>query len=405
MQSAGLPVLPGKPPFGGPILSHDFVEASLLRRAGWAVLIADDLEGSYEECPGSLIDLAVRDRRWCQGNFQHARILGAKGLHLVSRLHLATGIFTYLASPVWLLFLMTALGLGVQNEFARPEYFTRAPTLFPLWPHLDPVRALHLFGITLGILLGPKLLGLLWFLGSARRLRGAGLMLPFSFAFEVVLSALVAPILMLIHCGVVVSVLRGHDSGWRPQRRADDSLPWSQSLRRHRWHVVMGVLLAAAGLSVSWQMLAWLAPAVAGMLFAVPLSQLSASPRLGRGMRRLGLLRIPEEKQAPAISARMATAYAFYRNQLAQAPDLAAIAGNAELLQRHLALIDPRPRGAGDAVDTAEATAEFKIREADSLEAALARLTGRERAVVLEFADLLLRLARLPRRTGPEEHT
>ena len=69
----------GKPPFGGHILSHDFVEAALLRRGGWAVRMADDLAGSYEDAPPNLIELAARDRRWCQGNLQHARLLGTPG--------------------------------------------------------------------------------------------------------------------------------------------------------------------------------------------------------------------------------------------------------------------------------------------------------------------------------------
>ena len=88
----GLPVLSGPRPIGGHILSHDFVEAALMRRAGWAVLMAPALGGSYEECPPSLTEYAARDRRWCQGNLQHAGVLPARGLHWVTRLHLATGI-------------------------------------------------------------------------------------------------------------------------------------------------------------------------------------------------------------------------------------------------------------------------------------------------------------------------
>ena len=83
----GLPVLRGRPPFGGHILSHDFVEAALIRRAGYAVYMLPSLGGSYEECPPSLIDLSTRDRRWCQGNLQHLRVLPAKGLHPMSRQH------------------------------------------------------------------------------------------------------------------------------------------------------------------------------------------------------------------------------------------------------------------------------------------------------------------------------
>ncbi len=102
-EHCGLPDLKGKPPFGGHVLSHDFVEAALIRRAGWSVYMLPDLTGSYEESPPSLIDISVRDRRWCQGNLQHSRIIGAKGFVWSTRQHFATGIMGYLASPFWLM--------------------------------------------------------------------------------------------------------------------------------------------------------------------------------------------------------------------------------------------------------------------------------------------------------------
>ena len=77
-----------------------------MRRAGWAVHMVPALPGSYEECPPSLTDLAIRDRRWCQGNLQHAAVLPARGLHWISRLHLLTGIGSYITAPLWLLFLL-----------------------------------------------------------------------------------------------------------------------------------------------------------------------------------------------------------------------------------------------------------------------------------------------------------
>ena len=108
-EAAGLPELPGRKPFGGHILSHDFVEAALMRRAGWAVYMLPQLRGSYEETPPCLIDLAVRDRRWAQGNLQHAKLLRTAGLHWISRVHLVQGIMSYLASPLWLLLLVAGL--------------------------------------------------------------------------------------------------------------------------------------------------------------------------------------------------------------------------------------------------------------------------------------------------------
>ena len=403
MDSASLPELPGKPPLGGGILSHDFVEAALIRRAGWSVQIADDLQGSYEACPSTLIDLSVRDRRWCQGNLQHTRVLTAKGLHWVSRLHLLTGIFAFVSSPVWLLFILTAFALGVQNEFAKPEYFTRAYTLFPMWPHLDPVRALRLFGISLVILLAPKVLGLVHFACSGRRLRASGgPLLLMSFLVEIVLSALLAPILMLIHCGFVVSILAGRDSGWRPQKRGDNKLPWRQVAYRHRWHMVAGLALAASSLFISWEMLAWLSQAAVGMVAAIPLSLVTGYPVVGRWPRRLRLLQIPEEVEPPTISRKMEAVHSLYKQAVEQVPDLIAIVGDSERLQRHMAMTDMPPPRHEEPIAPLEATADLKVRSARSLEDALTRLTSKERAYVQSAPDLLLQLSRLPRRPAPQ---
>ena len=400
MDCAGLPVLPGEPPFGGPILSHDFVEASLLRRGGWTVSIAADLGGSYEEGPSSILDLAVRDRRWCQGNLQHARVLRAKGLHWVSRLHLAAGIMSYLASPIWLLFVISALALGIQYESARQQYFSHAPSLFPLWPRIDPLRALRLFVLTMTVLFGPKVLGWLSVVLSPRRLREHGGLLraTFGFALEVVVSALVAPVQALIHCGVVADVLRGRSSGWHAQRRAGASTPWSVALDAHRWHALAGVALALTAASISWAMLAWLAPAVLGMAFAAPLSKLVGSTVVGRAARRIGLLRTPEETTTPPIARAVDQLLPAYRAALEETPDLAALVSGPQLLERHLVLVDrARPRASVD-VDATEAVAERKIRDAVTPDEAIATLTPEERGRVLARPSLLRLLAKVRER-------
>jgi len=157
-QDAGLPHLPGRKPFGGHILSHDFVEAALMRRGGWAIRMVPALGGSFEECPPSLLDFAARDRRWCQGNLQHLAVLPARGLHWVSRLHLLTGIGTYLTAPLWLLFLVFGILISLQAHFVRPEYFPKGFSLFPKWPAEDPILAAWVFVVTMGLLIVPKLL-------------------------------------------------------------------------------------------------------------------------------------------------------------------------------------------------------------------------------------------------------
>ena len=132
-ELCGLPLLSGRAPLGGEILSHDFVEAALMRRGGWQVWIADDIGESYEEPPPSIDDFATRDRRWCQGNLQHVKVLFVRDLHWVSRLHLAIGIMSYLTSPLWLLFLLLSAAQAWELTYGEPVYFT-AGWPFPTLP-------------------------------------------------------------------------------------------------------------------------------------------------------------------------------------------------------------------------------------------------------------------------------
>ncbi len=165
----------------------------MIRRAGYAVYMLPSLGGSYEECPPSLIDLSTRDRRWCQGNLQHLRVLFAKGLHPMSRQHFVTGIMAYVASPLWMAQLLVGIVLVLQASYIRPEYFPSDFTLFPAWPRFDPQRSLELFAITMTILLLPKFFGLALCLdpkrhpaGCRRRDPGSSL----SALFEIIMSAL-----------------------------------------------------------------------------------------------------------------------------------------------------------------------------------------------------------------------
>ena len=196
-ESAGLPELPGRKPFGGLIMSHDFVEAALMRRAGWAIHMVPALPGSYEECPPSLTDLAIRDRRWCQGNLQHAAVLPARGLHPISRLHLLTGIGSYITAPLWLLFLLCGILIAVQARFVPPNYFPAGHSLFPQWPVIDPVRAMWMFVGTMALLLIPKLLGAFTLRRVDRRGCGGLLRLLASLVLETLLAGLMAPVVML----------------------------------------------------------------------------------------------------------------------------------------------------------------------------------------------------------------
>lgn len=398
-SSAGLPDLPGKPPFGGHILSHDFVEAGLIRRRGYAVYMLPHLDGSYEESPPSLMDLAIRDRRWCQGNLQHSRVIGARGLHWATRQHLATGIMSYVSSPLWLIQLLVGLALALQAAFIRPEYFTNQFTLFPAWPVFDSERALNLFIFTMAILLAPKMFG--WFAtlvdGPARRGCGGAIMLTVSAILEIILSALIAPVMMLIQASSVSSIISGRDTGWKTQRRDDGSIPFRAIVQRHWRHTALGVVAAVAAFSISPYIFAWMSPTIIGLWLAIPTSWASASASIGWGMRRLRLLLIPEEHSPPPIAERayrLGTEFEALALEDHKALDLVhADPGFREVHQHIIQVPPPRVRGR---VDTDRVIAEAKLTDAHSIEDARQWLSSRETILVLHDRALIALLAALP---------
>jgi len=396
---AGLPVLSGKPPFGGHILSHDFVEAALIRRAGWSVYMLPHLTGSYEESPPSLIDLSVRDRRWCQGNLQHARVIGAKGLTWPTRQHFATGIMAYLASPFWLAQLFVGILLVLQSTYVRPEYFTQQFSLFPTWPRFDAERALALFELTMGILLAPKFFGLLLAIGhkGERQACGGAIMLILSALLEILISALVAPIMMLIQSGAVTQILLGRDTGWNPQRRDDGSIPMADIIRRHRLHVGLGVIVAITAFIISPSLFGWMSPTIIGLVLSIPLSAASSSLALGLTLKKLNLLLIPEERSVPPVIARANELQADYRAlNIDEADGMEALALDPALCEAHLAMLPTIPRRHRGDIDAERAVAEAKLADAQTLADAINWLKPKERNLILSDRALLHLVTNLP---------
>jgi membrane glycosyltransferase len=403
-ECAGLPVLRGRKPFGGTILSHDFVEAAMLRRGSWAVHMAPNLSGTYEECPPSLTEYALRDRRWCQGNLQHLAVLPARGFHWVSRLHLLTGIGAYLTAPMWLTFLWVGMLISLQARFVRPEYFAPGFSLFPQWPVQDPIRAAQVFAGTIGLLLAPKLLGYLILLGKKTLRRGCGGALRgfLDLLIETLVSGLTAPILMLMQTAAVLQILLGRDAGWSAQRRHDASMPLLESFRRYRWHTLFGLSFAAAAYVVSPPLFLWMTPVVVGLLFAVPLAALTARP--GLALRRLGLLSIPEERDPPHILSRAkeltATLQAVERKR---GEVFAAFLDSPELVELHRCMLPPpRRRSRGD-LDVHLVVGLAKLDECANLEEALEVLTEAEKRALLGSERGLDRLLAL--RRGQKDRT
>jgi membrane glycosyltransferase len=401
-ENCGLPQLPGRKPFGGFVLSHDFVEAALMRRSGWKVCMVTDCGGSWEESPPSLIDVAIRDRRWAQGNLQHMKIIGSAGLSFASRLHLGVGIMSYLSSPLWLVMLGIGFALAVQSHLIRPEYFNHDFQLFPTWPRFDVELMMALFWFSMVVLLIPKMLGLVRALLSSRIRRGSGgvIGVAASFFLEVVLSALYAPILMMIQCRHVFEVFMGRDSGWKPQRRDSGGTSWSDAWHYHKRHMFLACVTAVIVWFLSPPLLAWLSPALLGLFLAVPLSCASGSETLGKILSRVALLRTPEEVETPPLVARREV---LVREAAALPEDgLRHLARNRESRLTHINGNLARPADPRGQPDPYAFTAEQKLKDARSLDEALSWLTPVERVEIAGDARLLNQLALLPDAEYPQ---
>ncbi len=301
MQLCDLPHLPGVKPFGGQILSHDFVEAALMLKENWQAWFAHDLEGSYEEAPQGMIENAQRDRRWCQGNLQHGMVLFARGLRGISRIHLLLGILGYLASPLWLLFLLTFnWALWFRGYTGLSEITVRARTPFI---HLNgPEHAFLVFAICMGMLFLPKVLALLDLaLHPRRRREFGGLRYAVAGAVaETLFSALHAPLQMLWHSKFVATVLLGVGVHWGPQQRSADGIAWSQAIREHWGHTLIGIVWGAIVWWIDARVFWWFVPVAAGMVLSIPISVFSSRSWWGSRARSLGLFLTPEEMNPPA---------------------------------------------------------------------------------------------------------
>jgi membrane glycosyltransferase len=388
-EQAGLPELSGRRPFGGAIMSHDFVEAALMRRGGWAVHMVPGMSGSFEEVPPTLTDLAVRDRRWCQGNLQHLAVLPTRGLHPVSRLHLLTGIGSYVTAPLWLLFILTGILIAVQARFVPPDYFPEGKSLFPQWPVVDPVRAMWMFIATMALLLVPKVLGCMAILlrGRERRRWAGALRMMAGVLWETLIAGLIAPVVMLTQTIDVVAILLGRDSGWSAQRREDGQIPASATRRLYRRHMALGLLLGGVAWAVSLSLALWMLPVVLGLALAIPLALLTG--RRGGS----GLLRTPEDRMPPAVVVRAAALRREWQQR--PMPDVGCLVHDRGLLEAHRAMLPPPRRPRVDPIDPVLVQARARLDEAETLEGALAVLPAAELTAVLADAAALERLCAL----------
>ncbi len=309
MKHCALPSLSGKPPLGGEILSHDFVEAALMRRAGWGVWLAYGLGGSYEQLPSNLLDELKRDRRWCQGNMQHLRLVFARGVIPAHRVLFLMGAMAYISGLLWFLFLCLSTVQAILQTVIPPVYFPATHVLFPHWPVWNPGWAITLGISTAVLLFMPKLLGLLLALlkGRAKQF-GGSLRLMLSTITETVLSALLAPIQMIFFTQFVVSILLGRQVGWKTQQRGDRDMSWFEALRFHGAGMTLGLVWTLTVLLTNRSFFLWLTPILVSLILSVPLAVWSSHIGTGRRFYNLGLLRTPAET-APPRELRMIESY------------------------------------------------------------------------------------------------
>ena len=394
-SAAGLPVLRGKKPFGGAILSHDFVEAALLRRAGWSVRMLPTLGGSWEDSPPSLLDVAARDRRWAQGNIQHLAVIWSQGFTWSNRAHMGIGVMSYLASPLW--FALIVVGLGTAGHIATVqfEYFSEEMSLFPRWPLFDSERMIRLFLIAMATLLTPKILGVVRSFIDWELLRTVNpLRVVLGFVAETVISALYAPIMMMMQVRQVSEILIGQDSGWTTQSRKHARTPWGTLLRRHWLQTLSGIVLSAVLLFVSPPLFLWMSPALVGLVFALPLSAASGSLFAAKVARVFGFLTVPEEVRVPHVIALRDEAE-VHLEQVLDGVTIERLLSDELARQRHFAAVQPRPPATRGHPDVMFITARAKLGDAQTAAEALGWLTPPERLAVLGDRDLFHVLVRL----------
>ena len=324
MQHCGLPTLEGRAPFGGEVLSHDFVEAALLRRAGWQAYLLTDTTGSYEEVPSNIVDYAIRDRRWVQGNIQHLGLLKVKGLKTANRLHFLFGAFAYISSLV--LFCMLALGTAdaLIRATSVPDFFVSEYQLFPSWQVARQDMMMVTMWGTAALLFLPKLLGITLALIKRRSEFGGAFSLLKSAILELVMAVLIAPLMMFYHSYFVISVFVGHSVKWEAQEREGRKVPWSVAFKHTQIMSCLAVIWGVTTFYYTPSLFMWLLPVLIGMVLAAPIIRLSSSTHLGVSLRTWGVFVIDQEvKECMALKRlRVAMNYFSISQYKAEVPAL-----------------------------------------------------------------------------------
>lgn len=282
-----LPMLPGKPPLGGHVLSHDQVEATLMRRAGYEVRVLPFENGSWEENPPTILDFAKRDVRWCQGNMQYVKLLDLPGLKPMSRFQLVWAILMFVGIPAWTL--MIALSPVAAYEASSVADY---PTGL----------AIGLYLTFFAMYLAPKIAGLI----DAVLTRGgvASFGGPLRFAssalLELVFSFLQGAVSTIRTSIFMVGLAFGRSVVWGGQSRDAYGISLRTALENFWPQTLFGILVCGALYAISPTAFYWSLPLTAGYLLAIPFAVVTAIPALGRFMKRHGIAGIPEDFAPPA---------------------------------------------------------------------------------------------------------
>lgn len=290
MEHCALAPIKGTGGMSGGIMSHDFVEAALMRRAGYHVWLVADLVGSYEQQPPDLLAELQRDRRWCQGNLQNARLMAEPGLHSVHRAMFVTGTMAYVSAPLWLAFLTLGTALWLTGSSVVAHWLVMPMELAGLWLW------------TLCLLFLPRILGIAAVLmrGEQRQYGGVGGLLK-SAVLESALAIVQAPVRMLAHSLFVIVALTGLKLEWKSPPREAAAVPWRIAAGQLAPMTLVIAALAVGIALIDAGALAWLMPVGLPLLLAIPLTVLTSQIALGNSLRDRGFLVIPEESRSPAV--------------------------------------------------------------------------------------------------------
>lgn len=278
-----LPDLPGRGPLSGSILSHDQVEAVLIRRAGYEVRVLAEESESYEENPPSLVDFIRRELRWMNGNLQYFHLLGMPGLKPVSRIQLGLAILMYLSAPAWIAFILIGAGLAGTVDHMNAV---------PLGPGLT------LFAVLMTLSLSPKIMGLAQVLASRDRslAYGGRLRVCLGGVAELLFSMLTSPVVAVALTRFAMGLLIGQRIGWTAQQRSRDRLGWDEAAQVLWPQTLLGLALCLwLGINAPWA-LTFGAPVLLALILSIPIAVLSTLPRLSRWSMTTGLFDIPEDR-------------------------------------------------------------------------------------------------------------